>query len=652
MILVLVVWAKVAFAAEVPGTDELTIQIDASVRGKSVSPLLYGIFVEEYNHNITGGLYAEMLRNRSFEDRDTPLELTAPLAKVYRKDPVAVTHTPEGWSSGASGHGAMRFDHSQPLNTQNPTSLRLEVTKPGYEIINAGFWGMRVERDAKYKLSLYARSSPDFKGHLEAIIQGKDGQEYARDSVGGLSNAWRKFELALRSSTTDPMAVFKLRVQGTGTVWLDMVSLFPAHTWKDRPNGVRADIAGMLADLRPGFVRFPGGCDVEGSCPANAWRWKQTIGDVAQRAGREGLWGYRSSDGLGYQEYLEFCEDLGAEPIFVVNAGMNCQNNGFKTFVPLEELQPWIDDALDGIEYANGSTESTWGAVRTANGHPRPFHMKYIEIGNENSGPAYAERYALFYDAIKARYPEIKIIANEHITSRPFDVLAEHFYKRSDWLIERVSHYDNAKREPWSIQIGEYSSRGSGDERTWRGALGEAALLLGAERNPDVVSMTCYGALLSHARDPRSVWEPNEIYFSSDGVFGTPSYYVQKLLGNHRPDYIVPINITGAFKPDLIIATAGVRNHGRELVLKAVNLAATERSVVVRVDGMKSSAFNGSATIITGAPADENSFALPFQVSPRQTDLGKVSRIFTTVLAPKSLSVFVLRTTRDTQAVE
>jgi alpha-L-arabinofuranosidase len=645
---------NLAFGAEGSDTSSLTIQIDASVRGKPVSPLLYGIFVEDYNHSVTGGLYGEMLRNRSFEDRDTAREFTSSLALVYRKDDLGETNTPEGWRSVADSNGVMLIDRSEPLNAQNPTSLRLEVTKPGYEIINDGYWGMRVERGAEYKLSLYARTSPDFKGHLEAILQGQDGKDYAMVSIPDLAEGWQKFEYTLQSSTTDSLAIFKLRVQGTGKVWLDMVSLFPADTWKNRPNGVRADLAEMLAALRPGFVRFPGGCDLEGSCPANAWRWKQTMGDIAERPGRQIIWGYRASDGMGYHEYLEFCEDLKAEPILVVNAGMNCQGNGFETSIPLEELKPWIDDALDAIEYANGSKTSTWGALRAKNGHPCPFNMKYIEIGNENRGPVYAERYARFFDAIKTRYPKIKIIANERVTSRPFDILADHFYRDPDWLLKRSRQYDTAKREPWTIQIGEYSARGPGrvGSRSWRGALSEAALLLGAERNPDVVSMACHGAILSHARDPRPIWEPNVIYFSSEGAFGTPSYYVQKMLGNHRPDFIVPFNIMipletwpapmGRLELDTIVATAGVRNQGRELILKAVNLSETARSMEVRIDGMKSRAFEVATTIMSAAPDDENSFASPFNVSPRQTDLGNVNEVFTTVLEPKSLSAFVL----------
>jgi len=642
LICILAFCVNMAFGAEDSGTSGLTIQVDASVRGKPVSPLQYGIFLEDYNHSITGGLYGEMLRNRSFEDRDTPREFTSRLALVYRKDHLEKMDTLESWRSNTDNNGVMLVDRSQPLNANNPTSLRIEVTKPGYEIINDGFWGMQVERGAEYKLSLYARASVDFKGHLEAILQGQDGEDYAKVSISKLTDVWQKFEYTLRSSTTDSLATFRLRIQGTGKVWLDMVSLFPLDTWKNRPNGVRADLAEMLLAMRPGFVRFPGGCDVEGSCPANAWRWKQTIGDIAERPGRQIIWGYRASDGMGYHEYLEFCEDLNSEPILVVNAGINCQKNGFETSIPLEELEPWIDDALDAIEYANGSEASTWGALRAKNGHPRPFHMKYIEIGNENFGPAYAERYARFFDAIKARYPEIKIVANERVTSRPFDILADHFYRTPDWLISRARQYDTAERKPWTIQIGEYSAHGNVDSRSWRGALGEAVLLLGAERNPDVVSMACHGAILSHARDPRPVWEPNVIYFSSESAFGTPSYYVQKMLGNHRPDFIVPFNITPESELDTIIATIGARNHERELIIKVVNLSETARSVEVRVEGMKTSTFEVVATIMSAAPDDENSFGSPYKVSPRQFNLGKINDVFTTILEPKSLSAFIL----------
>ena len=305
----------------------------------------------------------------------------------------------------------MSIDSSEPLGPQNPNSLRLDVRKIAAEkvgVANEGFNGIAVRKGAQYLFSMYARAGNGLEGPLSVSVVDRSGAVLASAAIDGIGPRWKKFAATLTVNGTTAAGRLMIAVGSPGTLWIDRASLFPKETWKGRPNGLRADLAKMLKAMKPSFVRFPGGCYVEGDKLANAFRWKKTVGDLDQRPGHWGLWGYRSSDGLGYYEYLQMCEDLGAEPLFVVNCGMSHveQNGQQKGAVDVPNLAEYVQDVLDSIEYANGPAESRWGSLRTKAGHPRPFHLKYMEIGNENSGPTYDKHYKLFYDAIKARCPE------------------------------------------------------------------------------------------------------------------------------------------------------------------------------------------------------------------------------------------------------
>jgi alpha-L-arabinofuranosidase len=324
-----------------------------------------------------------------------------------------------------------------------------------------------------------------------------------------------------------------------GTVWLDMVSLFPMKTWKDRRNGLRPDLAGMLAGLRPSFVRFPGGCWVEGHDLKQAYRWKETIGDVSQRRNQWNLWQYYSTHGLGYLEYLILCEDLGAEPLFVINCGMS-----HTEVAPMDQMGQFIQDALDAIEYANGPTNSVWGALRARHGHPQPFHLKYVEIGNENGGPAYHERYAGMYQAIKARYPAINLVADEWggvPTNAPVDIVDEHYYNTPEFFIQQAERYDRYDRRGPKIYVGEYAVTQGCGQGNLRAAVGEAAFMTGMERNSDVVIMASYAPLFVNVNYRK--WNPDLIDFDSARVYGIPSYYVQQMFSQHRGDVVLPVTI-------------------------------------------------------------------------------------------------------------
>ena len=359
--------------------------------GVRVSPTLWGIFFEDINCSADGGLYAEMVRNRSFEDSAA---------------------SPEHWSLLSSGPAKveLKIDAAQPHRSWNTNSLKVTVTDPGrgrVGVANSGYWGMAVQKGERYDLSLDARGDGNFKGPLTVSLESSDGLAYYQETITNLGDGWTTYKFSFNVLDTDSNARLVISTTKSGTFWLDMVSLFPEKTWKERPNGWRPDLMEMLAGLNPGFMRFPGGCWVEGQTMATSYRWKQTIGNVAERRTQYNLWNYYATHGIGFHEYLQLAEDLRAEPLFVINCGMSHEET-----VPMSEMGEYVQDALDAIEYCNGPADSKWGAVRAQNGHPAPFNLKYMEIGNENGGKAYAQRYPLFVDAIKAKYPEMHLITD------------------------------------------------------------------------------------------------------------------------------------------------------------------------------------------------------------------------------------------------
>lgn len=509
-----------AAAAENP-TAQLTVNTDKP--GIKVSPTLYGLFFEEINRAGDGGLYAELIQNRSFEDA---------------KEPVAWTLV-----KGEGGDGQMSLDKSVPLNDRNPTALQVENLSATGSVgaANSGFNGIAVRERKTCRLSVYARCSEGWSGELTACLENADGSKtYAESPITGVSSVWKMFSTELQPTTTDPAARFVLRVKGQGKVWLDMVSLFPKDTFKGRPNGLRADLAHMLADLKPAFVRFPGGCYVEGNKIANAFRWKDSIGDIARRPGHWNLWGYRSTDGLGYHEYLQMCEDLGAEPLYVINCGM-----AHEDFVPMDKMGPWVQDALDAIEYANGGTDTQWGKLRAEAGHPAPFNMKYMEIGNENGGPRYHERYALFYDAIKAKYPKMNLVVNDwqgKPDNRPIEILDEHYYNNPRFFLNQADRYDKYDRKAYKVYVGEYAVTQGCGKGNLIAAIGEAAFMTGMERNSDVVVLASYAPLFVNVGWRQ--WNPDAINYDSARAYGTPSYYVQQMFAQNRADVILASDLT------------------------------------------------------------------------------------------------------------
>ena len=646
--------------ADSPAGATLSIDIDTAAAGTPVSPALYGAFFEEINRAGDGGLYAEMLQNRSFEDAPEPV------AWSLVKSPAAEA----SWS----------LDATLPLNAANPHSLRLDITRTGggrVGIANDGFkgaplndkeatpkavaeWlprfaataarsadGLSLRAGAGYRLTFFARAASRFGIPLTATLERRDGTVLARADVSGVGTEWRRFDARLIASADETDARFVLASTSPGTLWLDMVSLFPEVTFEGRHGGLRLDLAGMMAAMHPAFLRFPGGSFVEGLMLADAYRWKRTIGDVAARPGFQGIWGYRSTDGLGYHEYLQLCEDLGAAPLFVANCGMS-----EKEFATPSQMPEWTQDTLDAIEYANGPVTSAWGAVRARNGHPAPFGLRYVEIGNENglayfwgggNKTQYKDHYLPIYQAIKARYPDIITIANCPIDA-PIEILDEHYYETSEWFQAHATLYDGYDRRGPKIYVGEFAvTKGCGNGNL-KAALGEAAFMTGMERNGDVVAMSSYAPLFANPAWKK--WNPDAIIFNAAHAYGTPSYYAQILFASNRADASLPLTFGGAAgtAPSLF-AVAGRKRASGELIIKVVNPTDRERPVTVNLRGPGVSAPDGRALILTSASdGDENSFREPMKVAPRDEPLTNAAASFAYAFRPNSITILRLRT--------
>jgi alpha-L-arabinofuranosidase len=509
-----------ATVADATGPAVLTVHV--ATPGPRVSPTLWGIFFEDINCSADGGIYAELVRNRSFEDAATPVS----------------------WSlltRGATG-ATMTVDGSAPASAKNPHALKLTIpgsAEGAVSLVNEGFWGMAVRKGEAYELTVLARRGAGSDGPIGVALKGSDRRTLAAAAIPAPTETWRPYRVTLTASATDPKARLQITPTKAGMLWLDMVSLFPKATWKGRPGGLRPDLAEMLLGLRPSFVRFPGGCWVEGDTMGLAYRWKQTIGDPSERRTQHNIWDYEATHGLGFHEYLQMCEDLGARPLFVINCGMS-----HREVVPIARMSEFVQDALDAIEYGNGPAASPWGSVRAKNGHPAPFHLQFMEIGNENGGPAYQERYALFHDAIKKRYPEIKLVANVPTTTRKPEIVDEHYYSNPEFFMSQADRYDSYDRKGPKIYVGEYAVTADAGKGNLRGAIGEAAFMTGMERNSDVVVMASYAPLFVNVN--HRGWNPDLIDYDSARVYGIPSYHVQKLFSENRGDVVLPVDVQAA----------------------------------------------------------------------------------------------------------
>jgi len=532
------------------------VRVDIKADGKQiqVSPDLYGIFYEEINHAGDGGLYAEMVQNRSFEEHLPPGNARVENGGLitnngwrYNKWVKSDLHA---WSKVEQGDAkvAIRVDEANPLNDKTPLSLRVEIESVGgfAGVANEGYWGMSVRKGETYHLSFYARSESGHKTDVTVRLEKADGSAvYAQTTAAGVGGDWKRYTCSLKADATDAKSRLAMGFSKPGVIWLDMVSLFPENTYKKRPGGLREDLVAMLQGLRPAFLRFPGGCVVEGCTLENRIQWKKTIGDIAERPGHWDLWGYRATDGLGYHEFLQLAEDLGAAPMYVVNVGMSCQGRHPEFAKDAADLMnTYVQDTLDALDYAMAPVSNPWGAMRAKNGHPEPFTIKYVEIGNENGGEVYHKHYAVFYDAIKKKYPQIITIADQPIPNAPMEIVDEHFYVAPSWFFSNADRYDSYDRKGPKIYVGEYAVNRDVSSGNLLGALSEAAWMMGMERNSDIVVMASYAPLFENVNDRE--WPVNLIRFDSSRVLGRSSYYVQKMFADHKPTTIIETQITAA----------------------------------------------------------------------------------------------------------
>lgn len=513
---------------------QVTLDIDVAKRGAKIGERHYGIFFEEINHAGDGGLYAELISNRSFEDNAS---------------------NPDNWTAKGDAMTLLFEAANTPLLNENQTrALLVWAQEAGSGVRNQGYWGINVVKGRTYTLSFWAKSyyedSYGVPNTLTATLETADGTSLGQTVIDvDLSDEWTKITAEITATGSDVSGYFALTADKEGIFMIDMVSLFPP-TYKDRPNGCRIDLAEKLEAMKPAFVRFPGGCFVEGQYEngkTNRFEWKKTIGPIEERLGHRNVnWNYNVSDGLGFHELLQLTEDLGAEPLFVVNMGM-----GHGWMEPYDQIEEYIDEALDAIEYCNGDVTTEWGAKRAANGHPEPFNMRLIEIGNENynyssennndQSDHYADRYIQFYNAIKAKYPEMVIIGNVEAwgtdnpswrNPHPVDIVDEHYYRNPDWFASQYEKYDNYDRSLPKVYVGEYAVTSDfGNTGHLRAALGEAIFMLGMENNSDVCVMNCYAPIFVNENDQK--WKPDMIRFNSSESYGTPSYHVQQLFPNN-----------------------------------------------------------------------------------------------------------------------
>ncbi len=542
------------------------ITVDAAHPAHSISPTLWGIFFEDINLSADGGIYPELVRNRSFEDAGTP----------------------EHWNFSNSGGGKSEASvitadvqarpPVPPLNPFNRQSLRIKADGR-FSLQNEGYWGMNMVRGEAYTLKLAARGE-GWNGKLTARILGKDGTVLASGEISGISGHWHYHELQLAASGGDAKAKLELAGEGRGVLFLDMVSLLPDRTWKN--HGLRADIAQSLDGLHPSFMRFPGGCWVEGDDFAHMNHWKNTIGNIDTRTPLWNIWGYNATHGLGFHEYLQLAEDLGAEPLFCINVGMS-----HKESIPLDRMAQWVQDALDAVEYANGPTDSVWGAMRARAGHPAPFHLKYMEIGNENGGATYRERWPLFVNAIHARYPEIQFVADQWQGGHPADpkpnIVDEHFYDTPEWFMRHATYFDHYDRNGPKIFVGEYAVTRDCGLGNLRGAIGEAAFMTGLERNADHVIMASYAPLLVNLN--HRAWNPDLINFDSSRWYGLPSYYVQKMFAENRGDVYLPTEVQSpATEAEIAGGRIGVGTWNTAAEFKDLKVTGAQGEVLLQSD--------------------------------------------------------------------
>lgn len=612
----------VRFAGLMPVTA--TIKVDAG-QVKPISEHLVGIFFEDINYAADGGLYAELIQNRDFE--------------YSVKD-----GSREGWDNGYAwsvrqleGASTVTIASENPLHENNPHYAVLQV-KPGVTLQNDGFDGISLKKGERYDFSLFARLPENSKGGKILVrLLDQAGKEVAQSAVHVSSKEWKQQRTVLIANADVHAAVLSLEPKLTGTVHLDMISLFPQNTFKGRKNGLRADLAQTLADLHPRFVRFPGGCVAHGDGVDNIYDWKGSIGALEERKPLRNLWGYHQTRGLGYHEYFLFCEDMGAEPVPVVAAGVPCQNSGTCSHhsvgelgcggqqggIPMEEMPQYVQDVLDLIEYANGDAKKTvWGKKRAQAGHPKPFNLKYIGIGNEDLiTDIFEERFTMIFNAVKEKYPEVTVIGTvgpfyedsdyeegwKFATQMGIPMVDEHYYNTPGWFINNQDFYDRYDRNKAKVYLGEYAAHLPGRPNNIETALAEALYLTSVERNADVVTMTSYAPLL--AKEGHTQWNPDLIYFNNTEVKPTVGYYAQQMYGQNAGSEYIASSVTLDNTQDAVEKRIGVSvvRDGKtgDMIVKLVNLLPVAVNAQIELPSLEGMDTTAVKTVLAGKPTDK-----------------------------------------------
>jgi alpha-N-arabinofuranosidase len=625
-----------------------TVTIDTASPAGKVSPLFYGLMTEEINHAYDGGLYAELVRNRAFLDDAA---------------------TPAHWAAvQADGSAAtIALDPKEPLNASVRTSLRLNVTEAaaGHAagVSNEGYWGIPVKSDTRYRASFYAKASRGFTGPIVLSIESDDGQTiYATSTVRGLTSSWKQYETTLQTGKVTPTvnARYVLTVDRPGTVWFSLVSLFPP-TFKDQPNGFRPDIMQLMVDMKPKFLRFPGGNYLEGDQIADRFEWKKTIGPLSDRPGHMAPWGYRSTDGLGLHEFLLWCEDMNAEPLLAVYAGYSLKGAHVD---PGQDLEPYVQDALDEIEYVTGPATSKWGSLRAKAGHPAPFKLTYVEVGNEDwfdKSGSYDRRFAQFNAAIKARYPQLKVISTVgfeqpealRVHSVSPDVLDEHYYRIVDVFLKMArGQYEKYDRRGPEIFVGEWAayetpfepwnvrSRGEPPTPNLRAAIGDAAFMTQMERNSDIVVMNCYAPMFVNVNPGARQWRPNLIGYDGLRAYGSPSYYAIKLFSTNLGDEILKSTTT-----DTDVLTSVTRDsRSGAIYAKLVNATDEDAAIQIALTGAGSLAPTATAMTLSADSQATNAIDTPERVVPVTSTVTGIRSGFTYTVPKHGIVVLTMRT--------
>jgi alpha-L-arabinofuranosidase len=604
-----------------------SLLVEADKISTPVPTAMWGVFFEDINFAADGGLYAELIKNRSFE---FPMPLM-------------------GWRENRVNYQKGRIlVINRTGNEGNPRFARITIHQPdgNYSLSNEGYRGIGIHKDARYEFSIIARQEEGQGMKLRIQLLNHAGKEIGTTSISGFTSEWKNYSVTINSSDSAQRGKLNIVVEGTGVLDIDMVSLFPQDTWKQRPGGLRKDLVQKIADLQPGFIRFPGGCIVEGRDLTNRYQWKTTVGRAEERKLIMNRWNvefprksapdYFQSFGLGFFEYFQLAEDLGAEPLPILNCGMACQFNSGEV-VAMDELQPYINDALDLIEFANGPVTSRWGKLRSEMGHPAPFHMKLLGVGNEQWEPQYIERYRVFEKAILDQYPDIKIVSGsgpyaegeyfnyawKELKNSKASFVDEHYYKPPSWFLSNAARYDKYERNGPKIFAGEYAAHVKGNPtdgegmNCWESALAEAAFMTGLERNADIVQMCSYAPLLAHTDAWQ--WRPDLIWFDNLNSMATPNYYVQQMFSVNKGTDVVKISEAGQpiAGKDSLYASAVINRRNNELIIKLVNAGSTAQITAIDLKGIQVTKKPGTVQVLASSnPAEFNKLSALEKLKP------------------------------------